>query len=499
MASGALRSLPDFRDPFRGPLIRRILLLALLARIIVFAAAFRGVFPIGEGRTQADLAVNIMNGNGFMLSGSMLHPEREEQAPLLFRRTFEFYRRVDGFYGAMRPGRPTVFLVPGYALFMAGVFSVFGMENYLAVSGVQLLLGLATVYIGLLIARRFLSGGYLLLAGLFFALDPFQLFYEAVPATQGIFTLLFLLGILMSLKLLETVPESRNRVSTSILAGCVWAGAFYVRPAALPVMAWSAVLLAFLPLVRRVLPGGRDTSASGGTVSARGFLSGLVMLCTFAVLMLPWGIRNLGITGSFMILPSQGGVNLWEYNGRIFTEHFEGEAQGALMLYSGIREEYTGRLNRPELVEFPEFRDEPEWVRDSILYRRNIEFMLANPVLTLRLISLRFIEMFKPFPLNTFSPLYTLAGLAALFWVLFFLWGGAWRCALHRGPEGFYLATAVAGYSLMHLLTASGTPHRVSIDFPMAVLALTGLRYSAERYRAWRENRTDRGKETGTG
>lgn len=499
MASGALSVLSSSLDMSWGSLTRRILLLALLARLLVFAAAFRGVFPIGEGRTQADLAMNIMNGNGFMLSESMLHPEREEQAPLLFRRTFEFYRRVDGFYGAMRPGRPTVFLVPGYALFMAGVFSVFGQENYLAVSGVQLLLGLATVYIGLLMARRFLSGGYLLLAGLFFALDPFQLFYEAVPATQGVFTLLFLLGILMSLRLLEGVPGSRNPVPASILAGCSWAGAFYVRPAALPVMAWSAVLLAFLPLVRRLLPARKGSAASAGILSARGFLSGLTMLATFTLLMLPWGIRNLGITGSFMILPSQGGVNLWEYNGRIFTEHFEGEAQGALMLYSDLREEYAGRLDRPELAEFPEFRDEPEWVRDSILYRRNIEFMLANPVLTLRLISLRFVEMFKPFPLNSFSPLYTLAGLLALFWVLFFLWGGAWRCALHFGAEGLFLSTAVAGYSLMHLLTATGTPHRVSIDYPMAILAVIGLRHSAERYRAWRDDRTGCGKETRTG
>ena len=188
-------------------------------------------------------------------------------------------------------------------------------------------------------------------------------------------------------------------------------------------------------------------------------------------------------------MPAQGGVNLWEYNGRIFTDHFLNETRGALLLYSRIRNQYIDRLNSPELAEFPEFRDEPEWVRDSILYHRNIRFMLDNPVLTLKLISLRFVEFFKPFPLNSFSPFYTAVGLLSLFWVLFFLWGGTAICSVENGSEGFFLATLVAGYTLMHLLTASGTPHRIAIDFPMAIAAACGIRYSAKRYLAWKKQR----------
>jgi hypothetical protein len=469
----------------------RILLLALAARLLVFAAATRDVFPVGEGRTQADLAVNIMEGRGFMLSESMLHPENEADAPLLFRRSFEFYRSVDGYYGALRPGRPTVFLVPGYAMFMAGVFSLFGPYDYMAVRGVQLLLGLFSVYIGLRIAGRFLKGKYLVLAGLFFALDPFELYYEAVPATQALFSLFFLLGILLSMRLLETATRRGGYLVRSVLAGCAWAAAFYIRPVSLPVMALAALLLAFAPLVGRVLARcrGDDGEVPGGVLSVRGAASAMTMLGVFAVLMLPWGLRNQSVTGTFRIMPAQGGVNIWEYNGRIFTDLFEGEAQGALTLYGGIRREYMGRLNSPELAQFPDFTDEPEWVRDSVLYSRNIRFMMANPVLTVRLILLRFVEMFKPFPLNSFSPLYTLAGLLSMFPVLFFLWGGTVRCAFHEGVTGFYLSTLVAGYTIMHLLTATGTPHRVAIDFPMATLAALGLSYSVVRYSAWRSQR----------
>ncbi len=471
-------------------LVKRILLIALVARILVFGAASQGVFLIGEGRTQADLAQNILNGRGFMLSESMLHPEREAEAPPMFRRSFEFYRRVDGYYGALRPGQPTIFLVPGYAIFMAGIFGIFGIGNYLAVRGIQLILGLITVFLGLQIARRFLSGRYLYLAGLFFALNPFELYYEAIPATQAIFSLLFLLSVLLSLRILKSSLDGGRFLLEASLAGLVWALAFYIRPAALPVMLWLLLILPFTPVLKRITDKFKGVIGTGGDnwwFSSRGFISAVIVLTVFSILMLPWGLRNRDISGTFRIMPVQGGVNIWEYNGRIFTDHFENEAEGALLLYGDLREEYIGKLNSPELAEFPEFRDEPEWVRDEILYKRNIRFMLENPVLTIRLISLRFVEFFKPFPLNSFSPLYTLAGLLALFWVLFFLWGGAVRCSFENGSEGFFLATLVAGYSLMHLLTASGTPHRIAIDSPMAILALCGIRYTVLRYMTWRE------------
>ena len=189
------------------------------------------------------------------------------------------------------------------------------------------------------------------------------------------------------------------------LTGLVWALAFYVRPASLPVMIWLLLILPFTPFLKGItekLKGDIETGGNNRWFSSRGIISAVIILTVFSLLMLPWGLRNREISGTFRFMPAQGGVNLWEYNGRIFTEHFENETEGALLLYSDLREEYLGRLNSPELAEFPEFRDEPEWVRDEILYDRNIRFMLENPVLTVRLISLRFVEFFKPFPLNSF-------------------------------------------------------------------------------------------------
>jgi hypothetical protein len=481
----------------RPGFVWKILLLALAVRLLAFAAATQGAFIIGEGRMQAELASNLLHGRGLMISRDMLSPESNPNARATSAATFEFFRRVDGFYGAMRPEQPTMFLVPGHPVFAAGVFAVFGDRNYLAVRGVQLLLGLGTVFLGWLIARRFLAGRWLALAGIFFALDPFEIYYEAVPATQALFSLTLLLAIHLTLGLMDHLSRPEPiRVRRALLCGASWAASFYVRPAALPLMVWMLLMLPFSGWLS-CGAGIRDTRETRGIrtpglprlFSGRGLATALLAGGAFMLLLLPWGIRNQGLCGTFRIMPAQGGVNLWEYNGRIFTSHFDGEAEGAMLLYGDLRESSMEGLNSPELAEFPEFRDEPEWVRDEVLLQRNLTFMLRNPVLTLRLITLRFVEFFKPFPLNSFSPVYTIAGLLAFSWVLLFLWGGAWIAVRRHGAAGIYLATAAAGYALMHILTASGTPHRVAMDFPMAILAIIGLRHCGERLRLRRSCR----------
>ncbi len=450
-------------------LILGILILALVARAGVFLAT-GGILMEGEGRVQADLASNLLSGRGFVLSPSMLEGrEGSERIDRMQENYFDFYRRVDGLYGVLRPGRPTLFFVPGCAVFQAIIFAFFGSGNLIAVTTVQLLLGVFTVFLGVLLARRFLEGIYFLLAATVIALDPFELYVEAVPATQALFSLLFLAGLLLSMEAIDSVTRKRLRLLAP-LAGFVWALAFYVRPVALPFVPWLAVILLFR-----------------GKFKPRVVLYTLLMISVFFLVLSPWGFRNKEISGSFRIMPTQGGVNLWEFNGRIFSSHFSNdELRGATIMYSQLREEYLGKLESPELAEFPEFRDEPEWVRDSVLYDRTLSFLWKNPTLFPRLVSIRFAEFFKPFPLNTFSFAFTLAGLASFFWVLLFMVSGSLRILSGRTATGIFLIGGVWGYVLMHLLTAAGTPHRVAIDFPLIVIATIGLKTAVLRFRAGR-------------
>jgi len=431
-----------------------ILLLAMLVRIPVFLLATRGFFIIGEGLVQMDMARNILGGNGFQLSPSMMHPD--DRASSDFRDfQMSFYRRVDGFYGVLRPGRPTTYLVPGMAIFLAGIMLVFGQQNLMAILAVQLLLGVLTVFMGYRIAARFLKGRWLYAAGILMAASPYELYYQAIPATQALFSLLFIAGLLCSLRVLEKPAFARGAV-----AGVVWGAAFMVRPVSLSL---TALLLVVILVA--------------GRFSRKTLLSSAGLGLCFAAVLLPWGLRNRRVTGEFFVMPTQKGLIMWEFNGRIFSDHFRHEMPGAMLLYQPLREKWMGRLSSPELVEFPEFRDETEAHRDSVLFNRQVAFLTSNPQILPELVMLRFIDFFKPFPLNEFSIVHTTSGLLWFFWITVFMVAGGVLVLKSGGAAGVFMALGTGGYVLTHLLMAGGTPYRVAVDFPLLIMSLFALRY----------------------
>ena len=295
------------------------------------------------------------------------------------------------------------------------------------------------------------------------AIDPFELYYQAIPATQALFSLLFMAGLLLSIRFLEKPDLLRG-----VWAGLLWGVTFLVRPAALPMIGWLAVstLIAW-KFSKKVIP------------------ALLLMLVVFGAVLTPWVVRNRNTMGRYQLLPLQGGVQMWEFNGRIFTDAFLNEAEGAKLLYGPVRATWLPGLNRAELAEFPEFTTESEFERDSILYRRQSEFIKSNPGVFLHLSACRFVEFFKPFPLNQFSPAHTILGLLSFFWIGIFFLGGI-ILMLRLGWSGVFMAGVIAGYVLMHLLTASGTPHRVALDIPLMIASLIAVKYSIERFRAGR-------------
>lgn len=439
----------------RKSLDAAILLLALLARLAVLYLALSGFFLVGEGEVQANLAENILSGRGFMLSRSMMSdPDPRRDAAL------EFFRETGGFYGALIPEQPTTFLVPGYAFFLAFIFTLTSPGNLNAVVAIQLILGVLTVYAGMRLASRFLRGRWYAAAGVFLALDPFQMYFEAIPATQALFSLMFVSGLVLSMRFLERPGALR-----ALLASLLWGATFMIRPAALPMILWLAAvfLVAGGFSLRKLVPAG-------------------LLLAVFFASLLPWMARNHRTMGRWQLIPLQGGVQMWEYNGRFFTDHFQDEQEGTILLYRPVRNAWLGRLSKPELAEFPEFQDEGEFHRDSVLYQRQREFLLANPMVFLHLAACRFVEFFKPFPLNDFSLAHTVLGLLSFFWVGVFFAAGTIRL-LKYGRKGVFLAGVISGYILMHLLTASGTPHRVALDAPLFTASLIGLRYFSSRAR----------------
>jgi hypothetical protein len=428
---------------------------ALLARLAVLAFAARGGIPTGEGAATADLATNLLRGDGITLSPSMMYPEEAGRGlNRMQQSTFDFWRRVDGFYGVLRPGTPTAFFMPGYIVFEAGIFAVAGAVNLLAVRAVQLLLGLGAVLTGMALAGRFLPARWVPVAGLLMALDPFGIYFEAIPYMQGLFNPLFTLSLLMSVRALESPSASR-----SVLAGLAWSSAFLVRPMALPA---AACFLA------AVLAGGRRQPHK--------VARGAVFALAFTLPLVPWAARQHAVTGEWRITPTQGGVNMWESNARMFSSQFAGEQEGATMLYGPLRESMLPVLERPDLAEFPEFRNEPEAYRDSVLYSRTIRFLSANPVLLARLPLLRFADFFKLYPFNPFPLHYNVAGALHFGPVLALAGGGMILALRRRNAQSLFLVLVTAAYAAAHIAMSAGTPFRVALDAPLVIFAVLAAR-----------------------
>jgi hypothetical protein len=440
--------------------------IAFAVRTAMLLHTLRAGFVTGEGRVYADISTNLLSGRGYMLSGEMLHPdEGQGDHSGMHAAGFEFFRRVDGFYGVLRPDRPTAFLVPGYIYFMSGIFAAAGVGNFAAVRAVQLLgVGMLSVLLGISIAKRFLSGWPLVLAGLFMAIDPFEIYFEAIPASQALFSLAFLASIFLSLRALESLKPL-----AILAAGAAWGLAFLIRPVAL---AGAGVFIACLAFSR---------------VSIRN-RAGLVLAAVVAtsIILVPWTLWMKAQTGQWRISPTQGGVNLWEFNGRLFSSSLVDEQEGLTALYGPLRADMDGRLSRQELAEFPDFRDESERTRDSVLVSRTWLFLAANPELLLRLPLLRFVDFFKPFSFNQASLPYLVSGFLTWGLVLLFAFGGALVMLRTRSLPALLIVGTAALYALGHIATVSGVPHRVAIDFPAAVMAAAGLGEIAGRIRAGR-------------
>jgi 4-amino-4-deoxy-L-arabinose transferase-like glycosyltransferase len=153
-----------------------------------------------------------------------------------------------GVYGFTQPGhvpRPTLIRLPGYPLFLAACFRIFGVEHYTAVMYVQLVIDLLTCLLVSLLAGRLFGRRAAMITFWLAALCPFTASYVSAPLTET----LSLMCIALTFYGLE-----RWRASGCGLSRWLWiisaamAYAILLRPeqgllaaAVVPAMLWMAI------------------------------------------------------------------------------------------------------------------------------------------------------------------------------------------------------------------------------------------------------------------
>ena len=191
------------------------------------------------------------------------------------------------------PFQPSIIRLPGYPLFLAGIYSIFGHGNNAAVRVVQAFIDtLSCVLIGLIafywepderLKRR--TATFALLLG---AVCPFTTIYVATILTE-IPTILFALGACLTATLAFKARRRRDVLLLWGASGLLVGIAVLLRPDA---GLFAAAIGLTLVLTTLKGPSEETSGATFSVRATRALLFGLVLSLGFCLALVPWTIRN---------------------------------------------------------------------------------------------------------------------------------------------------------------------------------------------------------------
>lgn len=234
---------------------------------------------------------------------------------------------------------------PGYPLLLAAIYSV-ADNRYQAVYLMQCVLGALTAVLTVLlflkcfpkIPQKMIFAS---VAGLIMALSDESIFYCGQLLTETLYTLLFVVWVLLLLRL-RPRPQNWLLVTTAVLHGLL----LLVRPVA---GLYVILIAGFLYL--------RSSRDEGNLARlSRSLLSFVVYMAVLIATILPWSIRNYVVTGYFIPLSTNDGVNF----------------------YIGHNPDF-GYWSTGNKTAIRESTDLDEYQESRLFFRLGLEYILNNP------------------------------------------------------------------------------------------------------------------------
>ncbi|HVX86695.1 MAG TPA: glycosyltransferase family 39 protein [Phycisphaerae bacterium] len=378
------------------------------------------------------LAGIIVFGVAIRVGLGLVHPYMFDDS----RDYVELARRiVHGLsYGVQtRDGWMTASRMPGYPVFLAGVFAVFG-ESVKAVACVQAILSGGIIWLTWLIGRRAGVMAGLIAAGLV-AMDPLTVGFSAAILSEMPFTLCLMGGMWIGARLLERERGEVRELGWWIVLGLVWGAGVYLR---------ASVLYA-LVVVGVWIWGYRRFSgwALGGAL-----LAVVVMFGT----LVPWMMHTGKGAGR---LTSLEGISLYE------------------AVYPGA----DGGPKQDKIATPPEMEGAGmEWPRDEVWGREAWGYVRSDPVRILRLAVVKAGRTWSPW-MNASEMRNPVLQAVLIGWQapLFILAaGGIFWGGLAGRMKGLLLCPIVY-FTAVHALFLGSVRYRVPLMPVVCVLAATGL------------------------
>lgn len=194
------------------------------------------------------------------------------------------------------PGQPSAYWPVGTPAIYAVLIRLLGPEGWhKGALGLNLLLGIVTVWLTMTLARDWFGPRAGLVAGLLLACWPGQIEFTTLLASELPFNVFVLLALFV---------EGKDRWPPRVragLTGLALALASYSRPLALAL----PVLLAWCRVVGPFSEARKPLAVLAETVG---------VLAVMAVLIAPWTLRNARVLGKPVLISTNGGANLWMGN-----------------------------------------------------------------------------------------------------------------------------------------------------------------------------------------
>jgi 4-amino-4-deoxy-L-arabinose transferase-like glycosyltransferase len=267
-----------------------------------------------------------------------------------------------GFVGL--DGKPTAYRPPGYIFFLAGIYSLFGPNDFIA-RLVNALLGVLTCWLTYILTIELFNKRTALIAALMIAIFPSLIAWTNILATENLFIPIVLSAMICFLK---AVKLPKVRWSWLFLSGFLLGIGVLVRPATLIL---PGILVLTLILRKRF----RIFSPQGIRELGKYLLIGSVISLLMLATVIPWSIRNSIVFGHFILVSTEGGITFLS-------------GQNAFSL----TDEYS--LDGPVFEQLnAEKLDEISY--DQRAYQLAFQFIRQNPWIEMRLIIHKFINFFK--------------------------------------------------------------------------------------------------------
>jgi 4-amino-4-deoxy-L-arabinose transferase-like glycosyltransferase len=267
---------------------------------------------------------------------------------------------VAGHGFAWGPGDPTSIRPPLYPAVLAAVWAV-SPDNLQAVRVLQILVGLATAVLVWILGTRLYGPTVGAWAAVVSWLYPSFIFYNFLILTETLFTFLLVAFVLLTVNTVQT-PRAWSAIGCGLTLGLAALTRSILWPLPLILCPLLAVLIR-APLARRLaLP--------------------CLVLAGYALVVAPWAIRNTRLQGVLTIVDTMGGMNLRMGNYEYTPDDRMWDAvslDGEKSWVRGLGSDLTGQSIT-------------EGQKEKWAQRKAIEYMRANPGVTLRRAIIKFAD-----------------------------------------------------------------------------------------------------------